>query len=179
MSWVRSLLLVVIFGVCGGIIYQAFYVPFKNHRNVLIAELENVSDDLTDLEQRLLSLRRAGPEQVFPRDLLYVSASKSSAELSLQDSILALATANDISLITFGSSGYALDTSQDIVAFEFEAEGQLQNVQFFLASIEALIPKVAIGMLRVRQARSARFESSDDVQVYLQATVWSFWELQQ
>jgi len=175
MNWLRGVLptasmLAILVGI-----YWFTYLPTKGHQDALKDQIIALKMDVAGLRSRVASLANLGPEQEFPRELVWAFESKTDAELALQDSVVDLAGLYEITLITFGGSSLSRDTAQDTIAFEFEAEGPLGQIYVFLSELEKLNPKTAIGQLTMRPAQSYGNEGIEDVLIYTHITLWGFW----
>lgn len=175
MNRLRPLTSILFVGAVLAGLYWIAYLPSQTRQDALRDEVSSLEADIVTLQARVAMFAGSGPEQVFPKKLMWASESKADAELALQDAIVDLAGQFGITLITFGASGLARDTAQDTIAFEIEAEGPLGQTHAFLAVLEELNPKTAIGMLRMRPAQGYSIEPIEDVLIYSQITFWAFW----
>ena len=175
MNRLQPLTSILFVGGVLAVLYWIAYLPSQDRRDVQRNEASSLEADIAALQARVAGLAGSGPEQAFPKELIWVSESKADAELALQDAVVDLAGQFGITLITFGASGLMRDTAQDMMAFEIEAEGSLGQIQAFLAALEDLNPKTAIGMLRMRPAQGYDIDPIEDVLIYSQITFWAFW----
>jgi hypothetical protein len=155
-------------------LYAAFYLPTKQKITSYRQQIASLEQDTAALESRIVRLSRSGSAIAFPETMIWSGAEKADAELALQDAIINLSDQSGITLITFGASGLSRDTAQSQISFELEAEGELAQIYNFLATLEQIEPKVAVGTLRMRPSLSYG-DPVDDVQVYTQITLWAIW----
>ena len=156
-------------------LYAIYYLPKQQRRTDYQYQILSLSQDITELKSRVTSFDNSQTAAVFPEELVWKAATITDAELTLQDSILKLAEKNGISLITFSTSSMTRSTSKENVAFEFEAESELSKIYEFLVDLEALKPKVAISLMRIRPSQGYN-ASSSGILVYSQILLWTFWE---
>lgn len=175
MNWVRRLTPVVFVFSVLAVIYWVAYLPAKVRQNTLKNEVASLDVDIANLQFRIKGMSDQGPEQVFPDELLWVSESKTDAEIGFQDAVVRLAEEFGLTLISFGASGLTRGTTQDMMAFECEVEGPLGKTHAFLAALEELSPKTATGILRMRPAQIYGDQPINDVLIYSQITLWAFW----
>ena len=174
MTMLRSLLSILLMtGLIYGI-YALSYLPVQQRKVDDLSQINSLENEITALKSRVVSLTGTGAEPVFPKPLIWPAETKADAELALQDAVVNLVEQSGITLITFGASGLTRDTARKTVSFEFEAEGQLAQTYHFLAEIEKIEPKVAVGVLRMRPSQSYG-DPVDDVLIYTQITLWAFW----
>ena len=175
MNWFRSLRSILFVGLALVGLYWSTYLPSEARKGALNHEISSREADIAALQARVNGLAGSGSEIVFPEELIWALKNKADAELAFQDAIVDLASQFGITLITFGTSGLTRDTAQAMMAFEVEAEGPIGQVHAFLAALEHLNPKAAIGMLRLRPAQGYGIETNEDVLIFSQITIWAFW----
>jgi hypothetical protein len=175
MSWLRSFTSALFTATVLAAAYWAFYLPVQARQEALEHKATALEMDITALQSRVTGLSGSGPAQIFPKELVWEAEDKADAELALQDAAVNLAGQFDVTLITFGTSALKRDTAQGMMAFEFEIEGPLGAIHAFLAALEELNPKTAVGMLRMRPAQGHGNVTIKDVLIYSQITLWAFW----
>lgn len=174
MNRFRPLISILLVGTLAAAFYWVVYWPSQAWQNTLKKEAYLLQADVRALQMRVSGLAASRTKQLFPEELVWISKSKADAELALQDAIIGLAEKFEITLIAFGTSNFTKDTAQGTIAFDVEAEGPLGQTQAFLAGIEKLHPKIAIGMLRMRPVQGYSADPIEDVMTYYQITFWAF-----
>ena len=175
MSSLRPLVSLLFLAVILLAAYVMVYVPLVEKRTAAHKEITSLENEISTLTSRIANLEHAGPEPVFPDELLWHAASKADAELALQDQVVALAGRSGMTLTTFGTSGLERDSAQSVMSFNVEAEGPLNQIYAFLGALERLDPKVAVGAVRIRPVQTYG-DLQSEVLVYAQITLWAFWE---
>lgn len=155
--------------------YTLVILPSQYQIDELQHKRQSLTRDISGLKARLDVLTDQGQEAEIPEGFAWQSEVDVDAELALQDAIVDLAGQFGLIFVTFGPTELSKDTSQDVIALELEIEGQLSKVYAFLAAVEAHSPKVAVNKLRIRPSQSYGDELVEDVNVYLQTSLWSFW----
>lgn len=176
MSHMRPMISLLLFSALALATYAFVYGPVQRKQADLRSEISLLMIDIDALNARIAGLGGARSDQHFPKELIWFAKTKTDAELMLQDVIVDLVGQLDMTLMTFGPSVLTRETEQPTIAFELETETTLGKVHLFLAQLEQLDPKVAVGMLRIRPAQSYSTDVYDDVRVYAQFTVWAFWD---
>ncbi|MFP3385885.1 type II secretion system protein GspM [Tritonibacter sp. SIMBA_163] len=141
-----------------------------------VAEIAVIEQSITTLQGRineLASLRKIG---TFPRAMLWERDRVSEAEVALQNRVVEFAQHQGLNLITFGVAPKWMETHQEHIAIELEAEGPLTGVYDFLAQLERTTPPIAVHNIRLRKGNSYGYDDGAPgrMNVYLQITVWSF-----
>ena len=173
MTKTRSLISALFIVCLGYSIYALFYLPALERKAEYQRQVISLVHDIATLKSRVVSLGDSGAENTFPEELIWNEPTKTDAELALQDSIVNVAGQNGITLIIFGASGLTRESTQNVVTFEFESESKLVQLYAFLADLEKIEPKVAVGMLRIRQSQGYS-DQGDGISVYVQITLWAF-----
>ena len=174
MTRMRPLISILLLASIAYGLYAMLYVPAQQRNKGPQHQIVSLRQEITALKLRVASLGSTESGVTFPKELIWKAPSKTDAELALQDRIVNMAGQHNIKLTTFGASGLTRDTTQNVAAFEFEAESRLADVYAFLADLEGLKPAVAVGMLRMRPSQSYG-DLVDGVQVYVQITLWVYW----
>lgn len=175
MSRLRSL---IAFALVAGLFYAGLsfvYKPIQLHQDELHIEITELEQNIISLNQRLTALDANKIDIAFPEPLLWRAATKADVELALQNRMVNLAEQHQLTLINFGSSTLSREVSQQQIALELEGEAPLGEFYSFLTKLEQLDQKVAIAALRLRPIQHKE-EAPTDVNVYIQMTLWAFWE---
>lgn len=170
----RIIVFIFVWGCIAGVLYAGVYHPVQVRKADAMLSIAEMEKELSELQSRVATLLTVETDISFPNELLWAAPSQVDAELLLQDAIVKLADQIGIPLISFGSSSLTRDSAQGVAAFEFEAETSVSQLFNLLSALEALQPRVAVGILRVRPSQSVN-SGSDLVPVYAQVSVWAFW----
>lgn len=157
-------------------VYAAAYLPIQTAKRKLTADAISLTNDIKTLSATIAEMENSGSTVAFPAALIWNLASKTDAELALQDAIVGAADQYDLTLLTFGASPLTRDTQQNMAAFEFETEGPLTEVLSLLAELEQISPRVAIASLQIRPTQNYGSTGFEDVYVYSRVTAWAYWE---
>ncbi len=155
--------------------YLLIVHPIYGRGAQLHGDTLQLQKDIQALEGRVIALRADGPTVGFPSDLLWVAPSEVDAEIALQDTIVKLAEALQLSLFSFGPHAPIGEVEHKTVSFKLEGAAAVPDFYAFLASVETLTPRVSVSTIRVRP-NPRQDASSNNVEIDFQISLWAFWE---
>lgn len=165
------------FAVCAVVLACTFAILILPRQAQVAADktrIVNLQSKNQDLSYRISQIRYASEGAEYPSGAIWPAATKVDAELALQDKVFGIANTQGVNLVNFAPSSMMFDSTQSNFAFEFEAEGSLQDIYAMLTEIEAMRPIVAINQLRLRTQRQYSTEDPQ-VFVYMRAVLWGLW----
>ena len=154
-----------------GAVFFGVLRPAQSALDEARAEIVDLEERIAKLDQRLLDVRSQDVDTRLPDAMVWRAAERASAELSLQRTVIDLASTHGLTPSSYGAQSF----DEDKLGFELEAEATLPGFYGFLEALEAARPAIAIRTLSVRPSYNFDPEQSD-VLVSLRMSFWTFWE---
>lgn len=138
------------------------------------AEYEVLAARAATLRARFDESTQTPTDAAFPAALRHTGETAAAATLDLQQSIVDLGTAHQLTLLTFGAGRIPYQLSTPALAVELEAQGEWSDTIRFLAALEAMAPRVAVANLSLRAMPGAA-QSGQRAPVALRLVIWGFY----
>ena len=79
MNRLRPLMSILFVGAALAVLYWIAYLPSQTRQDALRDEVSSLEADIVTLQTRVAGLAGSGPEQAFPKELIWASESKAIA----------------------------------------------------------------------------------------------------